>query len=342
MNAITHNYRMPAEWERHRRCWMAFPWKPEIWGKGLLKQVQHDIALIARTIAQYEPVVMLVHPEAEHDADKIVDKNENITLKQFVVSDCWTRDTCPTFVNKPDSGLAAVIWGFNVWGELQKYRTYYGEDRSLAKNLAEHLGLPVVRSWHVMEGGAVHVDGAGTILTTKSVVEHRLPGMSLEDVGQELCTLLRGTKVIWLPGCPSEKMTHGHVDGIACFAKPGQVIAEVTADTSDPEYLDMQDNLEQLKNAVDARGQALDLTVLQRPALRNEWGEEFCSSYVNFYIANGAVIMPGFGEEHADAVAKAKLEQVFSPERKIEQIPIKHLAKGGGGIHCVTQQEPID
>jgi agmatine deiminase len=163
----------------------------------------------------------------------------------------------------------------------------------------------------------------------------------VEEVGQELCALLGGTKLIWLPGCPSEKMTHGHVDGIACFAKPGQVIAEVTADTSDPEYRDLQDNLERLKKAVDAGGQPLDLMVLQRPDLRDEWGKEFCNSYVNFYIANDAVIMPGFEDEHADAVAKAKLVQVFSPERKVEQIPIKHLAKGGGGIHCVTQQEPL-
>ncbi len=191
------------------------------------------------------------------------------------------------------------------------------------------------------EGGAISVDGDGTLLTTESVLlnANRNPGISRNKIETLLCQFTGARKIIWLPGSFVERITDGHVDGLAVFAREGLVIAEVSDDREDPEYAILQENLRALQLATDAKGRSLTVRTITRPPYNPTWSGDFAASYVNFYIANGAVIMPAFGNRRSDAAAKNILAEAF-PKREIIAFRIDAIAEGGGGIHCVTQQQP--
>ena len=326
---------MPAEWAPHRRCWMAWPCNPEVWGSGL--NAARDVyAEIADAISQFEPVTLIVRPDLITTASLI--NSKSVSILPMAQSDSWTRDTCPTFLIDGTGNAAGVDWRFNGWGELH---ADYQDDAQMAERVLQHLSLPIFRSTLTTEGGAIHVDGEGTCLICESAIldPARNPGLGRAEVEAELRAMLGVSDFIWLEGGLVDDETRGHVDNVACFAKPGTVVALQSGDPGDPDHAALRRNLEILRDAVDAHGRSLETVTLPKPKARFKAdGTRLTLSYVNFYIANGGIIMPGF-DDPADKAAYRTLEAAF-PDHEVVQISCLDLLRGGGGIHCITQQQP--
>jgi agmatine deiminase len=332
-SASDAGFSMPPEWEPHERCWMAWPCFEDLWGVHF-EGAQRGFANVARTIARFEPVTMLAPESAlSGAADQC---GESVDIVCCDLDDSWMRDIGPNFVKRGDE-LAASIFHFNAWG--RKY-THYRKDAAVAHRVAESLGIRAFSSPIYMEGGGINVDGDGTILTTEQCIlnENRNPGLKKPEAERVLCDALGAEKVIWLPGDPWDDETDGHVDGIACFVRPGVVLAEIDPDPSSPMYEAIMENARALERATDARGRKLEVRLLEEASEAEAKGDRFCRSYINFYVANGGVVIPSYGIA-ADEQAREVIQSCF-PDREIAQVDVNDIAYGGGGIHCITQQQP--
>ena len=192
-----------------------------------------------------------------------------------------------------------------------------------------------------MEGGNVNVDGEGTVLATEQCVLHpnRNPGLERDEAAEILCDALGTDKVVWVPGDAEDRETDGHIDGIACFIEPGRVLVEICPDPNVPRYDILQANLEAVRGATDARGRSFEVEVIEEAFEADRRTDIFAMSYINYYVANGAIIMPSFGIDR-DGEARDKLASLY-PGREIVQVDVSDIAIGGGGIHCITQQQPV-
>jgi agmatine deiminase len=333
--AAAAGFRMPAEWEEHERCWMAWPCRSETWGDKL-ELTRRCFAKIANTISEFEPVTMLARPADAELARALC--GGNVTIISAALDDSWMRDIGPNFVRDDDGEIAAGLFHFNAWGK--KYSTW-GNDAAIGHRVAEYLGIRTFSSPIFMEGGGINVDGEGTLLTTQQCVlnDNRNPGLSREQAEEVLSDLLGVNRIVWMPGDPDDSETDGHVDGIACFVAPGKVLVEICPAAGTERCDNMQANLAAVQGKIDANGRELDVVLIQEAYEAERLNEIFASSYINFYIANGGIVMPGFGIER-DAEAHANLASLF-PDREIVQIDIRDIAIGGGGIHCITQQQPV-
>jgi agmatine deiminase len=253
--------------------------------------------------------------------------------------DSWIRDTGPSFLVSDDGRLGGVAWTFNGWGEVH---ADHAEDAAMARRMLDHLKAQAFSSALVLEGGGIHVDGEGTaLLCEHSVLEPlRNPEMSRPKVERELAELLGIDRVIWLDGSLADDETKGHVDNIACFAAPGTVLALDPATASDPDRAGLERNLAALQSTTDARGRQLEvkLVPLPKPRKRDD-GRTMTCSYINFYVCNDAVIVPMF-EDPADDLAQKVIAGAF-PDRKVVALYATALMHGGGGIHCITLQQPL-
>jgi agmatine deiminase len=279
---------------------------------------------------------MIAPPEAISDAARQC--GSGIEVLSLEIDDSWTRDTGPIFLKADDGAGAATAWHFNGWGG--RYERCE-QDAQLAKRLCAHLGLPCYQSPLYLEGGAIHVDGEGTILTTESCLlnPNRNPGLSKREAERELCQALGGAKVIWLPGEFYEgDVTDGHVDGLVCFARPGLLLLETTPDPADPRYEIVQENRRAVERVTDAKGRPIEIVPIEQPWKPGSEIGTYCGSWVNFYITNGGVVMPRY-DVPGNARALAVVERAF-PGRKVVQVEIDDIEIGGGGIHCITQQQP--
>ncbi|AYF76693.1 agmatine deiminase family protein [Nocardia yunnanensis] len=330
---------MPDEGGPHRRTWMAFGASEAIWGRQLLPQVRADLATIATAIARFEPVSMLVRAE-DLDTARGLLSGANVELVTAELDDLWVRDTGPVFV-KGTGAKAGVDFHFNGWGGKQQHR----RDGEVAAFVAGRAGVETVRTDLVLEGGALEVDGGGTAIITESCVlnDNRNKGWTKAEVEDELRRVLGIEKVIWLPGIAGHDITDGHTDFYARFARPGVVVAGLDNDEESFDYDVTRRHLEILHHATDAKGRPLEIETLEAPSdLRYRGaGDDFAAGYINFYVCNGGVIAPQFGDARTDAAAKDTLRRLF-PDREVVQIAIDGIAAGGGGIHCATQQEPVD
>ncbi|MUL46677.1 agmatine deiminase family protein [Mycobacterium sp. CBMA293] len=328
---------MPDEGEPHKRTWMAFGPSERIWGRRLLPQVRRDLATVAVTIARFEPVSMLVRAE-EMDLARSLIGAANVELIAAPIDDLWIRDTGPVFVKGADS-WGGVDFNFNGWGGKQDHR----RDAKVAEFVAGRAGVPAVHTDLVLEGGGIEVDGQGTAIITESCVlnDNRNPGRTKPAVEAELGRVLGVQKVIWLPGIAGHDITDGHTDFYARFAGPGVVVAGLDTDPKSFDYDVTRRHLDLLHAATDAHDRPLRVEVIEGPSTVREKFEndDFAAGYINFYVCNGAVIGPEFGDPDADTAAKATLERLF-PGRQVVQINIDAIAAGGGGIHCTTAQEP--
>ncbi len=335
--APLNRWLMPDEAAPHLRTWMAFGASKKIWGSKLLTRVQRDLATIANTISVYEPVSMLVRESELAIAKRLL--SAKVALVTAPLDDLWMRDTGPVFVLDAQGGTAGVDFNFNGWGEKQDH----GFDANIARLVSAQAQVQRLSSDLVLEGGGIEVDGAGTAIITESCVlnANRNPGVSKADCEAELLELLGIEKVIWLPGIAGKDITDGHTDFYARFVKPGVVVAGFDPDPQSFDHAVTKRHLEMLRRAKDAAGRALSVIVMAAPKnVRPEYAsDDFAAGYINFYICNGAVIAPEFGDQSADLAAKTSLQKLF-PERKIVQLNIDGIAAGGGGIHCTTQQEP--
>ncbi len=327
-------FKMPAEWGPHERCWMAWPCRTELWGDNLAATKQ-AYANVANAIAEFEPLVMLTPPSAVDAAAKLC--GERVELITMELDDSWTRDNGPNFLKGPNGELGASLFHFNAWG--QKYKSFR-KDAALGERLCEYLGIRHFSSPLFMEGGGINVDGAGTVLTSETCVmnANRNPSITRRDAETELSDALGADKTIWLPGDPDDVETDGHVDGIACFVREGVVMVTICPDKSLPRAESLQKNVRSLEQATDAKGRRLEIILIEEAFEAKARSKIFARSYINFYLANGGVVMPGFGISR-DKKAREVVQACF-PDREVVQIDINDIALGGGGIHCITQLQP--
>lgn len=328
---------MPDESEPHERTWMAFGASRAIWGKKLLPEVQNNLATIAKTIARYEPVFMLVRQEDYEIAAQKCGSSVNLIVS--TLDDLWMRDTGPVFVKDSRGRLGGIDFNFNGWGQKQNH----DNDTKIAEFVIQQSSVQSINTKLVLEGGGIEVDGKGTAIITESCVlnENRNPGMAKAECEEQLKTLLGLRKIIWLPGIRGKDITDGHTDFYARFARPGAVVAGYDPDPASFDHDVTQKHLEILRSERDAEGRKLEVTVIESPtSIRTKFkSDDFAAGYINFYVVNGAVIMPEFGDAIADGKAKSTLQDLF-PNREIVQLNIDAIAAGGGGIHCITQQQP--
>jgi agmatine deiminase len=349
-------FRMPAEFEPHAGCWMAWPERPDNWRLGA-KPAQEAYAAVAEAIAASEPVTMAVS-DAQFENCRALLPPE-VRVVEISTDDAWIRDHGPTFIVDGNGELRGVDWKFNAWGGTDGglYFPWDRDDRVAAKVL-EVEGADRYRAPIVLEGGAIHVDGEGTVLTTEECLlnPNRNPELSREQIERVLLDYLGAERVVWLGAGVFEDETDGHVDNLACFARPGVVLLTWTDDEDDPQHAISRDALERLEAATDARGRSLEVVLLPSPGplhvsaeeaegvdaaegtIPRSAGDRMAASYVNFYLGNTRVVFPLLDPRH-DEEAATILRRTF-PDREVVGVPAREILLGGGNVHCITQQVP--
>ena len=322
---------MPAEWDAHRGTLMEWPVYDPTWAEayGAAKQA---FALVAQTISAFEPVTMIANPGEADEVSALC--GANVTVLEFPHNDCWARDNGPTFVRLPNGALAGVNWRFNAWGG--KYP--YDLDDKIPSLYLERLGLERLDAPIVLEGGSIHTNGAGTLLATEECLlnPNRNPGLSRGEIETVLCGYLGANRIIWLPWGLLGDETDGHVDNVCCFINPNTVLMPWTDDVCHPNYSRLAANRAVLESA------GIRMEFLPQPPEILHRGEPLTLSYINFLFVNGGIVLPAFGgvAAAADAEAAGVMRRLF-PERRIASLPTLDILKGGGNIHCITQQIPL-
>ncbi|MFM7030108.1 MAG: agmatine/peptidylarginine deiminase [Micrococcales bacterium] len=330
-------YRMPAEWEPHERTWMAWPSSGYTLGgnDAEVHEARSAWAAVANAVVRFEPLTMMCETADLEVARSYLDNR--VELVAAALDDAWMRDIGPSFVKKADGTLAAVNWVFNGWG-AQAWASWE-KDSKIATRIGELTHSEVIDSWLVNEGGGIHVNGAGLVMLTDTVQrgECRNPGKSREEVEAEIHRTLGTNRAIWfergLTRDYDEFGTRGHVDIVACFANETTVLYH---DQQDPTHPDFAVSAQVRKTLEDFGGLTL-IPVAAPKVLRDEEGW-VDYSYINHYIVNGGVILCAFGDPN-DKVAKELLESVY-PGREIVLVDARPSFARGGGIHCITQQQP--
>ena len=345
-------YRMPAEWEPHEATWIAWPHNRSDW-PGKFPQILWIYADVVRHIARGELVRIVVNDAAHQRSAERTLKQAHISLDQvqffrWKTDRVWTRDSGPIFISQSNSPQVAIThWQFNGWAKYPNYK----KDEKLPGAIAQKLGVPTwepalalkgKRHRVVLEGGSIDVNGQGTLLTTEecllSEVQQRNPGLSREQLERLFADYLGIHKTIWLGNGIAGDDTHGHVDDIARFVSPNEVVAVVEKNRSDANYKPLQENLRRLREATDQDGQRLKVTELPLPSPVWFRGQRLPASYANFYIANKCVLVPTFNDPQ-DRVALNILADLF-PEREAIGVYCGDFIWGLGAIHCATQQQP--
>ena len=339
--AINGRFYMPDEGEKHRQAFIAFGAHEAIW-EGFTADVQAALGRIARAIAAYEPVTVFCREDERVLAQQHCG-TRNITFVHTELDDIWMRDTGANFVIDGTGGQGAVDFNFNGWGNKQQHE----DDAQLAALVAEQTDARHIRSELVGEGGAIEVDGLGTGIMTESswINRNRNPDWSKADVEAELKERLGLRKIIWLPGIKGKDITDAHVDFYARFVSPGVVLANLDTDPESYDHKVTLAHLDILKSATDADGRALQVHTVSPPrnprkSKFSKGNDDFAAGYINYFVINGAVIAPEFGDPVADRKALDLLSQLY-PDRKVVQLNIDAIAAGGGGIHCVTNHQPL-
>ncbi|WP_327265485.1 agmatine deiminase family protein [Streptomyces sp. NBC_01232] len=330
-------FRMPAEWSPHDGCLMAWPTREDLWG-SVLAEVKEEYANVARAIAAFEPVTMVAPPGFGEDARALCGDGDGVTVVELPLDDSWFRDSAPLFVLDGDGNRAGVDFRFNAWG--RKHHPFDADDR-ISGLLLEHLGVDRIPSGMILEGGAITVDGEGTLITTEQCLLHpnRNPGMNRDQIEAELKSRLGVSKVVWLPyGGLLDTETDGHVDGVCAFAAPGTVVVSLPSDPDHPDYARMRANRAVLEATTDARGRRLEIIDVPQTAFADVAEGEIEVSYLNYYVANGGVVVPVAGVPQ-DEEALAVIATAY-PGRKVVGVRALAIAFGGGGVHCITQQIP--
>jgi agmatine deiminase len=330
-------YAMPAEWATHARTWMCWPCRVEAWdGPDGLLRAKQAYARVARAISTFEPVTVAVRPG---DAGEVkLATSGKVDVLEAPLDDSWARDIGPTFLTGAD-GKAATGWEFNAWGN--KYHPYT-DDNAFAGRVAENADARFYHAPLVCEGGAIHTDGEGTLITTEQCLlnPNRNPELTRQQVEERLALFTGARRILWLGEGFSDDETDGHVDNIACFIAPGRVLIGVPSARSHPDFEPVMEAIRRLGDAHDAQGRRIEVIELEQPRKPGrDWrGRLLQTSYINFYLPNGGIVMPAFGDAN-DERARAVLADCF-PGRDILQLDAQDIVAGGGGIHCITQQEP--
>jgi agmatine deiminase len=329
---------MPAEWAPHARTWVCWPCRLEAWGSAeAMLRAKQATARIVRAISTFEPVIVAARHEDAAEAKLAT--GGLAELLEAPLDDSWVRDSGPTFLRGPAGGRGAVQWRFNAWGN--KYQSF-ANDAALAARIAQAADVRLYEAPLVCEGGAIHCDGEGTLLTTEQCLlnANRNPHLNRQQIEELLAFYTGARRIVWLGGGFSDDETDGHVDNIACFVAPGRVLVGVPSSPSLPDFKPVRETIRRLRAAYDAEGRLIEVIEIEQPArARFDWrGRPLQASYVNFYLPNDGVVMPSFDDPN-DEKARAVLADCF-PGRDLLQIDALDIVEGGGGIHCITQQEP--
>jgi agmatine deiminase len=328
---VSDGLAMPAEWAPHERTLMCWPARADMWGAHYAA-AKAGHAAVANAIAGFEPVLMAADPSQVDEARAAL--ASAVEVVPVPLDDSWARDSGPIFVIDPTHpSRAGVDFAFNAWGE--RFHPY-ADDDAFAARILEHLGEERIDARDlVLEGGSIAVDGEGTLVTTEQCLLHpnRNPSLGRDEIERRLRDRLGVERVVWLGrGLVEDDDTDGHVDNVCAFVAPGRVLLQTVADESDPNFAHARENAERLRTA------GLDVVELDvLPRVPGE-GPPTAVPYTNFYLCNGAVIVPVSDPETDDA-ALALLERLY-PGRQAVPVPGTTLALGGGGVHCITQQVP--
>ncbi|KAM0244429.1 hypothetical protein ACHAP5_006231 [Fusarium lateritium] len=369
-------FRMPPEWHKHSQTLTVWPDFDSIGDAETLQKARSEVSALSNAIARFEPVTMFTRPANVEQAMRSV--SENVTVRALDASQLWIRDTGPIFVHEVQNGRSTGLkLGFNYWGGkfasigdetvaadvldvvAAEIVSPEGEETSSGQNdptgrrqtpstgLPQQLAVPGAEPGFISEGGAIEVDGQGTLLVTESSIinPNRNPGMSKKELEEKFQEYLGISKTIWLPGVKGYDVTDYHIDAFARFIKPGQVLLSRPAKHAEPcvvqAYTEAKEVLSKEK---DARGNSLEVVEVEEPHPNDLAGELWgvaVASYANYYLVNGGLIMPRFDLGRLDDEAYELFKQYFS-DRNIVRVPLNALPKLGGGIHCATQQVPAD
>jgi len=349
-------FRMPAEWEPHEGCYVIWPERPDNWRLGG-KPAQAAFTRVAETIAATEAVTVLASARQYVNARERL--SPSVRVVEMTTDDAWVRDTGPTFVIDASGQRRAVSWQFNAWGGLRGGLYFpWDADALVGRKIADLERVDLYRPAIVVEGGAIDVDGEGTLLSTRECLlnANRNPSLDQEQVEEVLRDHCGVDTVIWLPQGVVSDETDGHVDNMCRFVSPGHVVLTWTDDAADPQHERSRAALDVLRRARDGRGRRLDVTLLHQPGpltisadeaagvdqvpgvQPRVVGERMAGSYVNAYLGNDLVVLPVFDDPHDDA-AVATYEGLF-PGRRVVPVPGREILLGGGNVHCITQQVP--
>ncbi len=354
---------MPAEFAPHAGTFLIWPTRPGSWTNNGA-DVQPVFVELIREIAAVEELYLLVSQGFRRQAESMLKDlpQEHIHYLDISTDDAWARDMGPTYVVDGQGRRRGVNWRFNAWGgDVDGLYGDYRQDDAAAPKMCAALGDDLYDAGtFVLEGGSIHVDGEGTVVVTEACLlsKGRNPDLSKGQIEELLLNYLGAEKVIWLPRGIYNDETNEHVDNVFAFVKPGEVLLAWTDDQSDPQYEMSRADLAVLEREKDAKGRQFvihKLPVPKKPVCisaeeaagfvfeededRREPGERLAASYVNFYLCNGKVILPQFGDE-MDGVAQRILERCF-PERQVIPLPARAVIVGGGNFHCLTQQIPF-
>ena len=355
-NPRADGFHMPSEWAAHTRTWMLWPERTDNWRLGA-KPAQKAYVAVAEAISRFEKLTMGVNQGQFQKARGLLPPQ--VRVVELSNNDAWMRDCGPTFVVNGSGEVRLVDWVFNAWGGL-KGGLYFPWDLDdlVARKVADLEGVDRYRAPLVLEGGSIHVDGEGTLLTTEECLlnENRNPEFTKEEIEQYLMDYTGVSKVVWLGAGVYNDETNGHVDNIACFLRPGLVALTWTDDHNDPQYPISKDAFERLGKALDAKGRRLEVLKIHQPdpviiaaeeadgvdavdgTQPRQPGARMAASYINFYLCNGGAILPTFNDPH-DEPARATLQKAM-PDRKVVGVPAREILLGGGNVHCITQQQP--
>lgn len=362
-----HGYSMPAEWEPHSQTWMGWPERPDNWRDNAL-HAQLVFTKVAIAISKFEPVTVCASSAQWENARSQLP--EHVRVLEMSMNDSWFRDIGPTFVVRKNGSnhgnleqcIAGIDWNFNGWGGVDDgcYQDW-SLDLLVARKIIGTEKLPRFPHFMILEGGSIHVDGDGTCLTTEECLlnKNRNPNLTKEQIEDQLKAYLGVQKVIWLPyGLYGDDDTNGHIDNMCCFVRPGVVLLSWTDDEKDPQFKRSMEALSILSNTSDANGRRLEIIKLHVPGPLYMTDEEaagvvqdgnakprlpgtrLAASYVNFYIANGGIITPQFGDQKWDDEAVRVLSQAFPNHEVVRIEGAREIVLAGGNIHCITQQQP--
>ena len=381
-NPSADGFYMPAEFSDHDGTIIIWPVRPGSWGVNP-ENAQKAFSNVIKNIAITEKVIVIAEPGSKAAVEEALRRNitssisaepvteslpsaktlKNISVLEIPTDDSWARDTAPTFITN-GSEVRGVSWQFNAWGgEFDGLYAHWDKDNALAEKLCNRLDIPYYDFGDfVLEGGSIHTDGEGTLITTESCLlsKGRNPSLTREDIEDRLKKALGIKKVLWLPRGIYNDETNEHVDNVCAFIAPGEVVLAWTDNENDPQYELSRKDLEYLENVTDAKGRKIKvhkLPIPDHPILideselseysfeegedTREIGERLAASYVNFYFANRCLLVPSFGGENTESDKRAiSILKALLPDKKVIGIDALAILLGGGNIHCITQQIP--
>ena len=327
---------MPAEWETHDRCWMMWPTGLDHERYPDTQRMRNGYATVANAISEFEPVTIISNNLDKKDCKKMI--NNEINIQNLTIDDSWCRDTGPTFITN-GKNLGGVDWEFNNYGEL--LGPDYLNDKKLAKKVISHTEAEYFEAPIILEGGAIHTDGNGTLMITEDVLldPNRNPGLTKNEAEAILSNYLGVENFIWLIAALEYDDTGGHIDNLSCFTPGNIIIALDEQNREDTNYERLKENINRLQYAKDINDRPYEIVTINQPSYDVYLDNRLPMSYINFYIANDGIILPIFNDE-MDKNAIEIITNVFK-NKKVVTVPGRPIVEGGGCVHCITQQQPI-